>query len=80
MKARIEFTKLSGEVILTENYETELSAQNAFDKLETIKWPETYKGLTLNLSEYPEGRIGSVSLIAMGKTQDYERRELFRKP
>lgn len=76
---RIDFTKLSGEVILSETYPTELIAQNAFDGLESIKWPQTYKGLTLNLSEYPEGRIGSVSLVVVRNNNEYIRRELYRK-
>ena len=84
--ARIEFTKESGEVILTEPFSTELQAQNHFNYLESIFWPNTYEGLTMNLSEYPEGRIGSVRLIATvtndvtGNESDYTRRELYRKP
>lgn len=79
--ALIEFTKESGEVLLTERYSTEQMAQEEFDRLATVKWPYTHKGLVLNLSEFPEGRIGSVRLIAVSNTGErFERRELFRKP
>lgn len=75
----IEFTKESGEVVLTENFASELLAQRAFDELQEVRWPKTYKGLTLNLSEYfTGGNIGSVRLIVETSTKRFERRELFR--
>lgn len=82
MKARIEVTKESGEVILTENFHTELSAQNAFDELEKIRYPLSYKGISMNLSEWDNaGTIGVVRLIAVHESgKEFERRELFRKP
>jgi hypothetical protein len=80
MEAKIEITKESGEVIETIPFATELGAQTAFDELEKIRWPQTYKGHVMNLSEYPEGRIGIVRLIAVNKLGEFERRELFRKP
>ena len=78
--ARIEITKESGEVIKTLNYASEIDAQNGFDHLESIKSPITYDSLVMNLSDYPEGRIGSVRLIVQINSKDYCRRELFRKP
>lgn len=81
MEYRIEYKKESGEIVLVETFPTELIAQNHFDYLETIKYPMTYKGLTMNLSEYPEGRIGSVHLVVQNDHgKNFERRELFRKP
>lgn len=79
--ALIEVTKESGEVVLSERHATELLAQEAFNGLEKIFYPNTYKTLTMNLSEYPEGRTGSVRLIAIDHLENrYERRELYRKP
>jgi len=80
-KAEIEFTKESGEVVLIESYPSEFSAQVAFDELEKIRYPMTYKGLTMNLSEYDNaGTIGAVQLVVTSETgKRFERRELFRK-
>ena len=76
----IEFTKESGEVIAVEKFSTELAAQEHFDELSTIRYPKTYKALTMNLSEYPENRIGSVRLVVTSPTGNrYVRRELYRK-
>lgn len=77
---KIEITKLSGEVVLTKYFSSELDAQNNFDKLSEIKWPLTYEGLTMNLSEYPESRTGSVRLIVDNANGTFIRRELYRKP
>jgi hypothetical protein len=79
-KARIEITKESGEIIAVENCLSELSAQQLFDELDAIKYPNTFKGLTMNLSEYEANNIGTVRLIAIVNNNEYERRELFRKP
>lgn len=80
-KTIIEFTKESGQIILTEEFQYETIAQQHFDKLEEIKYPNTYKQITLNLSEYPEGRVGSVRLVYINKSGErFVRRELFRKP
>lgn len=79
-KAYIEFTRESGEVVLTQRFSHENIAQEEFNKLELIRSPRTYQGLTLNLSEYPEGRIGSVRLVVEFDGERYERRELYRRP
>lgn len=80
--AVIEITKQSGEVIRTLNYQYESNAHDQFDKLAEIKWPMTYEGLVMNLSEY-RGSVwdGEVRLVAINpKGYRYERRSLYRKP
>jgi hypothetical protein len=81
-KITIEIKKESGEVILEESFSTELAGQNHFDHLESIRFPMTYKGLTLNLSDhFTGGNIGSVVLVVTNYKGDrFERRELFRNP
>lgn len=69
MKYLIEITKESGEVILTESFATELAAHEKFEEIEAIRYPLTYKGLTMNLSEYPEGRVGSVRVV-VGRSKE----------
>ncbi|MCA6431218.1 MAG: hypothetical protein IM613_17420 [Cytophagales bacterium] len=81
MKYQIEITKESGEVVHTESHPTELIAQESFDQIETIRHPKTYKGMAINLSEYPESRIGSVRLVVIdGRGNRFVRRELYRRP
>lgn len=76
---RIEFTSQSGEIVLTENFATELQAQNHFDVIAEIKWPNTYKGMVINATEYPVSmREGSMRLIAVNHHGEFCRRELFR--
>lgn len=76
----IEFTKESGEVILSEKFSFELTAQKQFKKLESIKWPKKYKGLTMNLSEYYAGggNIGTVRLVVESENKRFVKRELYR--
>jgi len=79
--ASIEFTKQNGEVILTENYPTELQAQKAFDEISAIRWPMTFKGLRINASEwFPSMYSGTMRLIVTDKRTCYRyvRRELCR--
>lgn len=76
---RIEFTTQSGEIVLAECFATELQAQNYFDTLSQIRWPNTYKGLRINASEYPVSmREGSMRLIVENQHGIFCRRELFR--
>lgn len=76
---RIEFTSQSGEIVLTENFATELQAQNHFDTVSQIRWPNTYKGIRINASEFPVSmREGSMRLIAVNHHGEFCRRELFR--
>ena len=81
-KAVIEITKQSGEVVRTLDYLYESSAQNQFDKLAEIRWPMTYEGLVMNLSESGSSPyIGTVRLVAISpKGERYVRRELYRQP
>lgn len=80
-KAIIEITKESGEVIKQLDFNFETAAQEKFNQLAEVRSPYTYESFTMNLSEYPEGRIGSVRLVAISRHGDrYVRRELFRKP
>lgn len=79
--AIIEITKESGEILNAEKFPTELGAQQTFDEMEKIRYPLAWKGLYMNLSEWPEGNIGSVRLVAIDdKGERYIRRELYRKP
>ena len=76
---RIEFTSQSGEIVLTENFATELQAQNHFDTVSQIRWPNTYKGIRINASEYPVSmREGSIRLVVENQHGTFCRRELFR--
>lgn len=76
---RIEFTSLSGEIVLTECFATELQAQNHFDAVAQIRWPHTYKSLRINVTEFPVAmRAGSMRLIVENKHGIFCRRELFR--
>lgn len=76
---KIEFCNAAGAVLIEEKYSTELQAQNAFDKLHEVRYPMTYKGLTLNLGEYyTGGNIGFVRLRVDNQHGSYIRRELFR--
>lgn len=76
---KIEICKASGEVILTENFASELSAQNHFDFLSEIKYPLTYKGISMNLTEYfTGGNKGFVRLRVENQHGTFIRRELFR--
>lgn len=78
--SQIEITNESGAIVLTENFQTELSGQHQFDALEKIRYPHTYKNLTMNLSEfYDSGMIGTVRLIVNVNGNLYTRRELYRK-
>lgn len=76
----VEITKESGEVIITEKFQEEISAHNQFEKLEEIRYPMTYQGLTMNLSEYfTGGTIGSVRVVVINSKGDrFTRRELWR--
>lgn len=79
--ATIEFTKQSGEVVLTETYANELQAQNAFDEISELRWPMTYKGLRINASEHFRSVYeGTMRLIVTNNMtgERYERRELCR--
>ena len=79
MNARIEFTKQSGETVLSETFATELQAQNHFDDISAIRWPNTYKGMRINATEFPVSmREGSMRLIVENQHGTFCRRELFR--
>ena len=79
-KFSVEITSESGNIIDLQFFEYEITAQHHFDKLAEIRYPNTYKNLTMNCSEYPENRIGSLILIAENKHGQFCRRELYRKP
>ena len=76
----VQICSESGAILHVDNFTEELSAQHHFDKLETIKYPYTYKGFTMNCSEYPENRIGYLRLIVENQHGLFIRRELYRKP
>lgn len=80
--SKIEITKESGEIVFSQNFLYEIAAQSEFDTISKVRSPRQYQGMTMNLSEYPVGRIGSVRLVVENtKTGDrYMRRELYRKP
>lgn len=83
MKYIIEFTKESGEVILTENASSELSADRLLDNLyEFNRGSKKYKNLVLNLSEFGHSaHIGKVRLVAINDKGDrFIRREFYRLP
>lgn len=80
-EAHIYIAKQSGEVIEDIKFGSELGAQQRFDELAEIKWPNTYKGNVMNCSEYDNaGTIGYMRLVVISHNSDqYIRRELFRK-
>ena len=61
---KVEITKTSGEIIDETTYKNELHAHDLFEKIEAVRWPDTYKGYIMNLSEeYTGGNIGSVRVV-----------------
>lgn len=81
MNALLEIEGSEG-VIISEPYTHEKAAHEAFERLERIKNPGTYKKLVMNLSEWDDERtIGAVRVVALDeKGKRYVRRELYRKP
>lgn len=76
---KIIFRSESGNIAIEESYATEFQAQCAFDEIADIKYPMTYKGLTINSSEfYTGGNIGRMTLEVTNQFGTFERRELFR--
>ena len=78
----VEITKESGEIVETERFPSEFAAHSHFEQLEKIRYPNTYKGYTLNLSEYfTGGTIGSARVVVVNKISGdrYLRRELYRQ-
>lgn len=85
MQVQIEIYNHKGQILLNEPCSTITEGHALFERLEATKWPETYKGLTMNLFEgnrpdgsYPEGSIGKVMLVELINCERFERRELFR--
>lgn len=80
--SKIEVTNESGEIILCECFKYESAAQSEFDRVEQVYWPHKHKNLCMNLSEYPEGRVGSVRLVVENQKtgERFLRRELYRHP
>lgn len=76
----VDICSESGAIKLREEFFTELAAHQHFERLESIKHPATYKGYSMNLSEWNNaGTVGYVRVVVINHHGELIRRELFRK-